>query len=414
MRQIFTFKSFLILFLALCILAPYIVVIDGFAEMRVEFFLTLIVFLPISTSIKDTTTHFFGWFLGIVLISLINSFLVMGIQFNWRDLMIVFQVICYWITYYSLSKAMRNVKDYDYLLNYFVFFTTLSALISFLQVNNTFSINDNFSKYYSQVEYVFLKYEGGLDFSHLDRVIGTVGDSRHFGMLLAMAVCVSLAMVRKSPFFVGICATICIIALFYTGSRTALVSVMSVFVIWIRFQRSGTLAMLVFSVPIIVFGYFILGTEIISEDMRVFQFQDDSYDVSVGARTRDNFEFFDLIMKQPGMVFFGMGPAKSVLPGSEHSEFGWFLIRFGLLGAIFYVRLLIKSIIVNYRGMISEKYEKDTNEVFYGLFGVMVIWLVYCFSESIFKNAQLMNFVLFFLAYSNRYSERINMAFKIK
>jgi hypothetical protein len=101
------------------------------------------------------------------------------------------------------------------------------------------------------------------------------------------------------------------------------------------------------------------------------------------------------------MMFLGMGPVKSVLLGSEYSDFGWFLIRFGLLGALFYVILLIKAITINLYGILNKKYGTGINIIFYGIFGVMVVWLVFCFSESIFKNPPLMNFILFSLAFGN-------------
>ena len=215
-------------------------------------------------------------------------------------------------------------------------------------------------------------------------------------MLLAFAILAAFSIKRESMLLFLLQLLICSYALLLTGSRTAIVCAMAVFLSWYIYfpSKKGTGFFLILFGVVVVLSAQNYG--LIDFEMRVFQFSDDSYDVSLAARQRDNVEFFSMIFKEPAMLFFGMGPAKTILPGSEHSDFGWFLIRFGIIGCLLYVFLIIKGLIKN----ISLFFASDSsnkNVVFASIVSV-IIWLIFCFSESIFKNSQLMAYVLFFLS----------------
>jgi hypothetical protein len=396
MLKIIKDDLFLFLYLGLAILSPGIAISSTFPVIRPEFILSVFFFLYDFKLKIDYNSRILLWLIPSVLLSLVNSYLIIGIEFFFKDFMIIFQIISYIITYSVLYKYLNLSKEKGRTLDFFLFFCTISSVFSFLQVNNAFGVNEWLTVLYLDVEYAFDVFEVGLDFSHLDRVVGTVGDSRHFGMLLAFAILSAFSLKRESVLLFLIQLGICFYALLLTGSRTAIICAVAVILAWYIYFPSKKGAGFFF----ILFGVasFLLAQNygLIDSDMRVFKFSDDSYDVSLAARQRDNVEFFSLIFKEPAMLFFGMGPAKTILPGSEHSDFGWFLIRFGIIGCLLYVILIIRGLVRNFRFLLTVN--AANKNVLFACTISIIIWLIFCFSESIFKNSQLMAYVLFFLA----------------
>ncbi len=386
---------FLFFYLGLSILSPGIFISSSLPIVRPEFILSVFFFLYDFKLKIDYNSRILILLIPFVLLTLANSYLIIGIEFFFKDFMILFQIISYLIVYSVLSKYLNLSKDKGKTLDFFLFFCTISSIFSFLQVNNTLGVNEWLSILYVDIE-AFDVFEVGIDYTHLDRVIGTVGDSRHFGMLLAFAILAAFSARRESKPLLLLQLLICFYALLLTGSRTAIVCAMLVTLLWFIFfpSKKGTrFFLIIFGLVVVLTGQ---NYGLIDFEMRVFQFSDDSYDVSLAARQRDNVEFFSMVFKDPAMLFFGMGPAKNILPGSEHSDFGWFLIRFGTIGCLLYVLLIFKGLLKN----ISLFFVSDSsnkNVVFACIVSVF-IWLIFCFSESIFKNSQLMGYVLFFLS----------------
>jgi hypothetical protein len=396
MLKIIKDDLFLFLYLGLAILSPGIAISSTFPEIRPEFILSVFFFLHDFKFKIDYNSRILLWLIPSVILSLVNSYLIIGIEFFFKDFMIIFQIISYLLTYSVLIKYLNLSRDKGRTFDFFFLFCTISSIFSFLQVNNTFGVNEWLSVLYVRVDHVFDVFEVGIDLAHLDRVVGTVGDSRHFGMLLAFGILTGFSLKRKSVILFLIQLCICFYALLLTGSRTAIICAVAVILAWYIYFPSKKGA----GFFLILFGVisFLIAQNfgLINSDMRVFEFSNDSYDVSLAARQRDNVEFFSLIFKEPGMLFFGMGPAKTILPGSEHSDFGWFLIRFGIIGCLLYVILIIRGLAKNFRFLLTTN--PANKNVLFACTISIIIWLIYCFSESIFKESQLMAFVLFFLA----------------
>jgi hypothetical protein len=136
--------------------------------------------------------------------------------------------------------------------------------------------------------------------------------------------------------------------------------------------------------------------EVVEEDSRLAMSAEEMVATSGYARIRDTLEPFQKSLQNPLILITGMGPSKAVLPGSEHGETGWLVLRYGLVGFFIYLTMVKRGILrgwqVSARGMAA-----DAMVASFVLQGITV-WMVFFLAESIFKLPQIMSVNMLLLA----------------
>jgi hypothetical protein len=147
------------------------------------------------------------------------------------------------------------------------------------------------------------------------------------------------------------------------------------------------------AIPILGWTYNRVASEAVKE--RFTATDSSSYKHSTGARLRDLKEPFVKGLKKPQIYLIGHGPAKAILPGSEHSDIGWMTLHFGLGGLFCYLMLLYRP----FRYSLQKCHSRNIlplNKVFF-IFSaeVIIVWFIYIQAESVFKLQQLMSINMF-------------------
>lgn len=309
------------------------------------------------------------------LISIILSYILEFTRFNLKDFQILFQIVLYSFYIESFLVLFRSLP-LESIISPVKRFTVIVALIGISQRNNILGLNELIANVYG-IQGAFNKFEIGIDYSSVFRVPGLIGDSRHFGLVLLIGCAAALTHIYKLSLKLIIYLAIILTAILFTGSKNALIGYAILLTVWSFFEGKPYLVYSFWIIILLPMYFFVVD----SGDMELRALSLDSYSGhTVNARIRDNFEFFDRVAKDPVLLFFGMGPAKNVLPGSEHSEFGWWLIRYGILGFVLYFRFLYILIFSGITTVFSMSRGMSFINVIYPL-----LLFQYMFSESIFK-----------------------------
>lgn len=345
-------------------------------------------------------------FILVALMSIAFSYTIHEVPYNFKDFMVIPMTIQYMVifmfSYYIVSKV-----DLSFILRISILFYSLAGLMGILQIWNLFGINDWLTPLYFEEESSLTALQMGMKYG---RALGTVGDPRHFALLLNLGFSSVLAQFHsssiKKTFYAGLLAFF-FVAIAATASRTGLILAFLLLVVSFYYFTEDPKAFIRYSIwaiilsPIFLYGFSELVTE--GQKERLLDTESESYNVSFAARQRDNFEAFDRAKDNPLLLITGLGPAKSILPGSEHSDFGWFLIRFGFPGLIIYLIMLSTGFRISNKLLKYKNHIKDLKIV--GLMGFLatVSWLVYAFAESIYKLDQIMSTILFYLGMTTYY-----------
>jgi hypothetical protein len=233
------------------------------------------------------------------------------------------------------------------------------------------------------------------------RATGTVGDPRHYAYVLAVGVSAGLSwLIHQRKFTVLSCmflimTFISIVACYFSQSRTGLMAIGLQCAVGRLFfwRRTGNPI-----VPSVVAAVLTLGlllswsnfSDDSSMNSRLFIDAGEAIETSGYARIRDFMEPFQKSVENPLILITGMGPSKSVLPGSEHGEMGWVTLRYGLVGLYIYLSILyvtIRRVIHLYQKVRS----RNDAAMVMTLLSVMLIWCLYWLAESVFKLPQLMS-----------------------
>jgi len=187
---------------------------------------------------------------------------------------------------------------------------------------------------------------------------------------------------------------LCLLGMIFSVSRTAFLAVFLQFAIgtylYVR-KTSNMVVPLVGGIAfviILVINWSRFATE--SESERLLMGAGKVIETSGYARVRDFKEPFVKSLDNPVILVTGMGPAKAVLPGSEHNEIGWVTLRYGLGGLFVYASVVFWS---SRRGLWFYRITRSGDEGRVAMFFVLTlsVWCVYAMAESIFKLPQVMS-----------------------
>jgi hypothetical protein len=400
-------ENLLILYLFFLILSPPINIFPGFSDLRLEWIIVVYAALTWNNIFKVNAGMMMAFLLASV--SILSSKYIFGFQLVFSDFMIYFNVILVALTlafFVRIVSSERTSKTRVVL--FFLLFMNISAVFGIFQRVNLGDVNSWLTTYYADRN-IFNKFEIGMDYSSLDRIVGSFGDSRHFGFVLSCSLVINYVlmrfrMVRRYRILLKCSFVILIWCLILTGSRTAVLSFVVALLVIEEVHSHFRWNLFRVFFAILVCSYFLLERNL---EIRALDFDSNSAFVSSNARKRDNIEFFNRVEKSPAIVFFGLGPSKSVLPGHEHSEMGWFLIRFGIMGLILYlifIGSMLRRIITN----LNSRGAKIIQSYSLISLGCMLSYFFFFFAESLFKLPQIFCVFIFVVSLYNYNIDSIN------
>jgi len=397
------------LFLFGAILMPPLSLVPDFPSFRCEVFVVLLAILGgrysgrfIPLDLKDRISKLFVYLFVLAGVAIASSYLLFQTPYNFSDFMIFPMLIQYWLIY-CCAKTADEPELKLFTIKAVAAFVGLSAIIGIMQKMNILGINNWLTPYYLYSS----SREGALDAllseASYGRAVGTVGDPRHFAYVLAVGFAASFAIVLHTWNVKSKILNISLLLLFFSGliftaSRTGCLAFVLVLMVGFALIRRmahqfiDLFVMLgVFLLVIILMWSSIAPPEI---QKRVTSTETDSFEHSSRGRIRDFFEPFKAAKEEPLILITGRGPSKAVLPGSEHSDIGWFAMRYGVLGLLCYLLLFYRSAKL---GMQKYRTEMRLTDQTFAMFAIMeiAIWFLFVQAESIFKLAQLMSINMF-------------------
>ena len=398
-------KIFIITFLVSAVLLPSVEFFSFFPSFRMEIFVILVWFFfnaAVNKQIRifkfDIISNLLIFLLFFSIISIANSYLFLNVDFNYRDFMIVPMILQYLLVL-SFGRSIfhpRLIKFFTYSV---VGVILISALVGIAQRMNVLNVNNVITPIFTDNYYVLRGLKNG---SSWGRAIGTIGDPRHFGYVITIGIA-AVAPFLISPrrrFYVLIILITLLIANVFTGSRTSIISSLIVLIFFYFFAAKSTknfsLAF-VLSISIasgVIFFIFDNLSSTMTERLIYADTEFFSTARSLGARIRDTTLPFKMAIEKPLIFLTGHGPSKSIFRGSMHSDIGWFILRFGMLGCLIYLSILYRL----YNRV--KHYFKVLNDIDYTYFFIfiklfLINWFIFILAESIFKLDQIMSLNMF-------------------
>lgn len=395
-------KVFLFLFVACAVLAPPIQIASGLPTLRAEIFVVLLAValgrcnLVFTGRIPKLLMAFFV----IAVVAIASSYTVFGIPFNGSDFSVFPMLVQYWLAY-CFASSFSDREGRRLVVTAVAVFIAVSALIGIWQKLNLYGINDWLTPMYVAKndigEFVLKSLRGGQPWA---RSVGTVGDPRHFACLQAVGVgaSVSLMLGKKARGGVLLLAVtvlaFCLLGMIFSVSRTGFMAIFLQLAIgvFLYVRKTGNMVVplvggIVF-VIVLVTNWSKFATE--SESERLLMGGGKMVESSGYARIRDFKEPFVKSLDNPLILVTGMGPAKAVLPGSEHNEIGWVTLRYGLGGLFVYASIVFWSA---RRSLRFYRVARTGDEGRAAMFFVLAlsVWCLYAMAESIFKLPQVMS-----------------------
>jgi hypothetical protein len=390
----------LFLFVFVTVLAPSIKLAEGFPLLRPEMVVVAVAFAMGHAGFifKEDVPKLLAAFAGVATVAIGMSYTIFRVPFNPSDLSIFPMLLQYWLVYCFVVTCIRKGVRHE-LLWFVALAITLSAMAAVLQKLNLLGVNDWLTGLYIDEDgamgmHVRLLAAGNPN----ARAVGTVGDPRHCAMMLGFGVAAVMALLLGSRRVRGkwlLMAMLGVmgVGLLVTYSRTGMLAAASAAGcgLWLVVRRGGRVAVPlslgVIAIVLVAVASAKLG--VVEEDSRLTMSAGEMMETSGGARVRDTLEPFQKSIGNPLLLLTGMGPSKSVLPGSEHGEIGWLVLRYGLSGLFIYLAMLKRAF---FRGLNVSRvgFSVDAVMASFVLQGIMV-WMVFFLAESIFKLGQLMS-----------------------
>ncbi len=182
-------QPFLILTIAVAVLAPSIPITDTFS-LRPEIIMAGILFLWLLPTqglkiLKNPVFIWLGLLAGMVALSLAYSFLILGRSFILQDTFEVVKVGVYAVIFYAACAGSVDAEEFKKTNVWILWIFTASAATGIMQYFNILRINEFTTPLYvpTQPDRLITG----------RRVIGTVGNPNHYGMLMLLGVCLALA-----------------------------------------------------------------------------------------------------------------------------------------------------------------------------------------------------------------------------
>lgn len=340
----------------------------------------------------------------IAALSIAASPLLYGCEVIGRDWMILPMLFRYLLVF-SVGQSLDGRRSRIWFIGVALASFGLCGVLGVLEWLGVRSVNEWSAQLYGTAGDLFVSSSGAAT----TRAAGTHGDPRYFGMLLVCGLGVALpalliATRRTIKDGAKILIGIITLALMMTLSRTAVLSaIIVIFVaLYLRYRNragalvAGTMMILGFGAALIIALRVASPDEASAIEERVFDRDTTSFANSKAARLRDLVTPFTDAMRQPSIFLLGRGPSKSVLRTSSHNDIGWFFHRFGLPGLAFYLSLLVWGLRKAYRGYVSHRGHLE-RVVYMSSFLIMITWSIMMWSESVWKDPQLMTVFILFL-----------------
>lgn len=397
------------------ILSPNIKLLPGLPGIRIEdIFLILIIIREVLNHITRGKSIFANS--RVLLPYLILAFFVvfsLCLQELWfgnklivNDVMILPMIFKYWIVALYFRSFIEKEKIIKFFPVVFLLAGLCSAFIGILQYKNLGNINFWLTPLYVERDMILTLLQTHHSGS---RSVGTNGDPRHFGYMLVCAISMCFAMIiyvklNKQRIYLCIVMGILCLALYYTLSRTSILSLLCVLTTGYLFyyfdcrksKKRTNIALIIVLVLSSIVVFFSLQTERIGFNERLTSFKSESFNKSVHARKRDLFRPFDDALEEPIIFVFGRGPSKAHMRTSGHSDIGWIFHRFGFCGLICYLLLIVNGLRLG-KNYYFQSTDNNYKVLYLCTIMVMLNWLVFSFAENIFKSPQLMTINAFFL-----------------
>lgn len=397
----------LFLFFLLTALAPSVKLADGLPLLRPE--MLIVVYALVAGRFQLLTDgsvpRILGAFAITAAVAIGVSYTVLSVPFNSSDLSIFPMLVQYWLIYCFGVACVRQGARLA-LLWAVVISVTLVAAVALFQKLNLFGVNAWLTPLYIQdgwrEQSLINSYEAGRAKA---RSVGTVGDPRHCAMLIGFGVAAAIALmlgrgrVRGKWLLLGSLGVMAS-GILFTYSRTGVLAAVlaSGLGFWLAVRRGANVVVpLSLAIAALVAVAVISSRlEVIEEDSRLTMSADEMMQTSGRARIRDTLEPFQRSLENPLILITGMGPSKAVLPGSEHGEIGWLVLRYGLVGLLFYLTMVKRAVA---RGLqISARAAAGDAMVASFVLQGITVWMVFFFAESIFKLSQIMSVNMMLLA----------------
>lgn len=339
-------------------------------------------------------------FFVIAVVAIGASYTVFGIPFNGSDLSIFPMLVQYWLAF-CFARSLSDREGRRLLVGVVAVCIGISALIGIWQKLNLYGINDWLTPLYVARndigEFTLESLREGGAFA---RSVGTVGDPRHFACLLAVGVgaCVSLMLGKRTRggglLLAVTVLALCVLGAIFSVSRTGFIAVFLQLAIgaFLYVRKTGNMVVPIMGgivfVIVLVTNWSWFATE--SENERLLMSGGKIIETSGYARIRDFKEPFVKSLENPLVLVTGMGPAKAVLPGSEHNEIGWVTLRYGLGGLFVYASIVYWSARRSLRFYRTARTGDEGRAAMFFVLAVSV-WCLYAMAESIFKLPQVMS-----------------------
>lgn len=395
-------KVLLILFVACAVLAPPIRIASGLPTLRPEIFVVLlaVVLGQCKLGFGGRIPRLLIAFFAIAVVAIGASYTVFGIPFQGGDLSIFPMLVQYWLAF-CFAKSISDRQGRRLVVTAVAVCIGVAAIIGIWQKLNLYGINDWLTPMYVAKndigEFVLKSLRGGQPWA---RSVGTVGDPRHLACLLALGVgaCVSLLLgkkVRGGGLLLAVTVlALCLLGAIFCVSRTGFIAIFLQLAIgaFLYVRKTGNMVVPIMGgivfVIVLVTNWSRFATE--GESERLLMSGGKLVKTSGYARIRDFKEPFVKSLENPLILVTGMGPAKAVLPGSEHNEIGWVTLRYGLGGLFVYASIVYWSA---RRSLRFYRTARTGDEGRAAMFFVLTlsVWCLYAMAESIFKLPQVMS-----------------------
>ncbi|MDM8553308.1 hypothetical protein QUF75_01070 [Desulfococcaceae bacterium HSG7] len=329
--------------------------------------------------------------------------LVHGIPIIMRDWFILPQLIKYWLIFLlvkSIDIDEKKSKNFAYGI---LLVGAVMAFISFCQYFNLLGVNTWLTPIYQESEdainSLIHRYGGS-------RVSGTSGNPNIFGyFIVCTTACIAGFLLhcpnRTSNTLYWLILCFISIASLFTLSRTVIATMFLVngtlIYFTIKYHKGGRAK---------VFNFFLAAGLAAFLFFNFFRTEGFIYRVSIEnlqtrgsyhARKRDFVQPFKKSLDSVALTILGQGPSKATLRTDSHNDYGWFFQRFGIVGLLLYVSLIVFPL---KRAIRLYRFSTLWWQKFLSIASILVIcnWALNGMALSFFKMPQMMSCSTFFIA----------------
>ena len=312
-----------------------------------------------------------------------------------KDLILLPQIIKYILIYVVMKRLLASAEIADTTKRYILVSAFLAALVGVAQYWNLFDVNAWFSPLYiSKQELLTIMLDPTMNW----RVRGTMVNANIYGTALvwhasfALAHCTN-ATKRKTQ-VVSLLATLLLaFAIALTQSRSSLGLLV---IIWTLTLFTGTrygakrnllsfrAVVLVILMVLALWGL----ADWIETSQRGFgsrlALSTSSAQTSYKARIRDLVQPIFQTFDAPLSIPFGRGPSKTALRTDSHNGYGWILLRFGLVGLVLYLGILM-TILRRAVGSLNAEAHQENRAIVLFVFLTVCVWILVEFTNANFK-----------------------------